>query len=231
MKIVLSIIVTILFFNQVFSQDPITISGSCSDSNALGVYNYQDTANGKPRYVKIINEPADCSEIRNAVECTRAFTRYYSIEWSGTDWEWKEVYGGDGCEWSRRRCVDAVSTGSTTTLSSNTSDTSLPSCEGWSGSCIPTFSECTTLSLINNSLEKKFAYYPNPTKNKFNIKFEEPYESLNLSLTNALGQVLMNKTYYNSQLIELNINQPSGIYFIKLTTENNKEAYIKLIKK
>ena len=56
------------------------------------------------------------------------------------------------------------------------------------------------------------------------------FTSLKLSLLNIYGQVLLNETYTNSQLIQLNITQPNGVYFIKLTSSNNEETYIKLIK-
>lgn len=230
MKKILLIIIASLFFTSVFSQNPITVSGSCTDTDALGTYNYLEMVNGKPKYVKIISAEIDCTVINDAVDCTRQSSLFYTLEWTGTNWEWKK-YSGDTCEWSRRKCNQSTTSQTITTLSSNSTDSPLLPCTDWSGTCVPTFSECTTLSVINNSLDKKFTYYPNPINNTFNIKFEAPYDSLNLTLTNVFGQVVMNKTNTNSQMIELNINQPIGIYFIKLTTSDMKEAFIKVTKK
>ncbi|RSK39846.1 T9SS type A sorting domain-containing protein [Mangrovimonas spongiae] len=228
-------------FQFTFSQT-ITVSGSCTDTDALSDYiqtNGTDTQNGKPKYTGVNSSSNDCSQYVTESACnTIANTKLtYTIEWSGSNWEWvKTTTTGSFCVWLIEECVPAAQTGSDTTqssrevLASNPADTPTPPCTGWTGDCAPTLSECATLGLISNEFDNQFTYYPNPTNDKFNIKFETPIEELTLNLTNVLGQVIMNKTYKNSKHIALNINQPAGIYFVKLTSKNNKEAYIKVMK-
>ncbi|MDD5149973.1 MAG: T9SS type A sorting domain-containing protein [Flavobacterium sp.] len=230
-KILISIS-AFLAFNYAFSQNPITVSGTCSYTDALGVYNYTGIQNNKPKYVKIIND--NCANFTGELTCSAASLLWYTIQWNGTNWEWIRHYEPSTCLWLIAECVPAAQSGGggyyDTTIASNAADTSLPPCSGWTGSCTPTFSECSTLSLINNTLKQKIAYYTNPINNTFYIKIEEPYDSLKLSLVNVSGQVLMSQTYNNLPLIELNINQPNGVYLIKLTNDKNEEAVIKLIK-
>lgn len=238
---------TLLFFctffisQFTFSQSTIngfTISGSCTDNEALGNYLQRsgtDSQNGKPKYTSE-SSMAGCSPYTSESPCNAANTFiYYTIEWSGTNWEWvKTSTTGNLCIWLIEECVPAAEPVTPTTtrevLASNAADTPTPPCTGWTGNCSPTLSECATLSISNNNFDKQFTYYPNPTNGNFNIKFEAPIDELNISLTNVLGKAIMAKTYNNTQLIELNIDQPSGIYFVKLVSKNGQKANIKLIK-
>ncbi|MGG5487895.1 T9SS type A sorting domain-containing protein [Gaetbulibacter sp. PBL-D1] len=227
-------------FQFTFSQ-VIAVSGSCTDSEALSNYyqvNGTDSQNGKPKYTGE-NSITGCSQYTDELTCDSGSNIstfiYYTIEWSGTNWEWvKTTTTGSFCVWLIEECVPTPEpeTSNTTreVLASSPADTPTPPCTGWTGDCSPTFSECATLSISNNNFDKQFTYYPNPTNGNFNIKFEAPIDELNISLTNVLGKVIMNKTYNNSQLIELNIDQPSGIYFVKLVSKNGQKANIKLIK-
>lgn len=229
------------FIVQFTLSQTITVSGSCTDTDALSDYiqtNGTDTQNGKPKYTGVNSSTNDCSQYVAESTCnTIANTKYtYTIEWSGTNWEWvKTTTTGSFCVWLIEECVTAAQGGSDATesrevLASNPADTTTPPCTGWTGDCAPTLSECATLGLISNEFDNQFTYYPNPTNGNFNIKFDAPINELNIKLTNVLGQVIMNKTYNNTQLIELNIDQPSGIYFVKLISKNNQKANIKLIK-
>lgn len=224
-------------FQFTFSQ-VIAVSGSCTDSEALSYYypiNGTDSQNGKPKYTGE-NSMINCYQYTGELTCESSNTFIsYTIEWSGTNWEWvKTTTTGSFCVWLIEECVPSAEPVTSTTtkevFASNPADTPTPPCTGWTGDCSPTLSECTTLSISNNNFDKQFTYYPNPTNGNFNIKFEAPIDELNISLTNVLGQVIMNKTYNNPQLIELNINQPSGIYFVKLVSKNGQKANIKLIK-
>ncbi len=220
------LIISFFILNLAFSQNPITVSGSCYDPNSLGIYEYNGLINGKNSYLKG-QEYQGCSQITDEINCS-SYSSYFKIYWDGTNWIWKK-YLYD-CIWLIEECVPSADEQNLiVTLATNSEDTPLPPCTGWSGDCTPSFSECTTLSLNSNTLES-FNSYPNPTKNIFNIEFKEMFTSLKLSLLNIYGQVLLNETYTNSQLIQLNITQPNGVYFIKLTSSNNEETYIKLIK-
>lgn len=56
---------------------------------------------------------------------------------------------------------------------------------------------------------------PNPTRNAFSLQSNQAFGVLNLSLTNLLGQVLIQFVHYNGQLISIE-TLPKGVYLLQL---------------
>jgi Leucine-rich repeat (LRR) protein len=61
--------------------------------------------------------------------------------------------------------------------------------------------------------------YPNPTTGKFTIDFGEIKTDINATLTNSLGQVILFLQFESTDFINLNIESPTGIYFLKLESD------------
>lgn len=75
-----------------------------------------------------------------------------------------------------------------------------------------------------------FSIYPNPVTNGFLHYEYSRKSSLNLILTNVLGQNLMEKTIKNSGSLDISY-LPSGSYIIKIVHQNGKEEFKKFVKK
>lgn len=101
--------------------------------------------------------------------------------------------------------------------------------------CVDT-SSCYFISnagvgIIENGFGNNLFVYPNPTKGDFSINLGETYENVKITITDILGKQIQQHTYTQTQQVNSTlINNPAGIYFITVETEN-KKAVIKLVKK
>ena len=86
----------------------------------------------------------------------------------------------------------------------------------------------TTLSLakISNSHIKIF---PNPTNGYCSIDLGKIYNTVTITIIDLNGKVIQSNTYNESQILNLNLNEPTGIYLLMIESEN-EETLIKLIK-
>jgi hypothetical protein len=75
------------------------------------------------------------------------------------------------------------------------------------------------------------SFYPNPTKGVFSIELEEVLQDLKATLTNSVGQVIISENYTSTNLINIDIDAPTGIYFLQLKTSNGELITKKIIKK
>jgi len=75
----------------------------------------------------------------------------------------------------------------------------------------------TGIKNINNSSNIKI--YPNPTTGSINIELEETKSNINLHLTNAIGQVILTKSYKSTNYINLEIDTPKGLYLLQLESD------------
>ena len=85
--------------------------------------------------------------------------------------------------------------------------------------------------LIENSLSDKFMVYPNPTEGNFSIKFENIQEFLTVRLLSLSGQVILDKTFLYSNLIDLEIDQANGIYLLEIIDGKDNKAVFNLFVK
>lgn len=72
--------------------------------------------------------------------------------------------------------------------------------------------------------------YPNPTNGSFFINLKHVYENVRVSMSTVLGKTLYQKKYINKNKLDLEMNYPSGIYFVKVTLENDSTRIFKVIK-
>lgn len=93
-------------------------------------------------------------------------------------------------------------------------------------SCIP----ISVLSINQNSFEQNFTLYPNPTKGNFEIKFNGYQEHINVKVISFIGQLLNEKTIYNSNKMELNIVGSAGIYIVEISDNKGNKSSLKIIK-
>lgn len=74
------------------------------------------------------------------------------------------------------------------------------------------------VGIEENSLSN-LSLFPNPTTGNIIIDFGEIKQSLKATLLNSLGQVLLTKNYTSTNYINLDLDCPKGIYFLRLETD------------
>jgi len=97
--------------------------------------------------------------------------------------------------------------------------------------CIDTTScvAITTVGIEENSFGNKLIVYPNPTDGNFSIDLGSIYESSVVSITDISGKLIDSKTISQSQVLNLSIGEPAGIYIVSIQA-GDKNAVIRLIK-
>ena len=79
--------------------------------------------------------------------------------------------------------------------------------------------DCTfPSSIVKNTNKVNFDIFPNPTSGNFTIKLEKQ-DKANITIYNIAGKTIFNKQYAPNDLIDINIDAPSGLYFVKVETD------------
>jgi len=86
-----------------------------------------------------------------------------------------------------------------------------------------------SLGLIENTFSIKPIIYPNPTDGNFSIDLGVNHKSINIYITDLNGKLIQNNNYFESQLINLKLNESTGVYLINIKS-GDKRAVFKLIK-
>lgn len=86
----------------------------------------------------------------------------------------------------------------------------------------------TALGLANIS-NSNIKIFPNPTNGYCSIDLGEIYNTVTITIIDLNGKVIQSNTYNESQILNLNLNEPPGIYLLIIESEN-EETLIKLIK-
>jgi len=71
--------------------------------------------------------------------------------------------------------------------------------------------------------------YPNPTSGNINIDLKEVKQDIKATITNSLGQVIFIQNFEATNLISIDIDAPSGIYFLNLKSDRESKT-IKVLK-
>jgi len=70
---------------------------------------------------------------------------------------------------------------------------------------------------------------PNPTTGEFSIKLHSTFENIVMDVTDITGKVVLRQKFNNITEIKSDIKGQTGIYFVKLKT-NNQEKCFKVVK-
>ncbi len=101
-----------------------------------------------------------------------------------------------------------------------------------SDNCAAT-SSCYTVTIISTKdqiLNQAIQYAPNPVTEQLNIDLGAVYQNINVQTLSVDGRVVASEFLNVAQQFELNLNQPAGIYFIKINT-SEANTVLKIIKK
>lgn len=213
----------------------IAISGTCSDSEALGVYEYTGVYNGKASYFKGIAAPA-CNDINIMSQCN--VPKNYTIRWDGSQWEWFVDVNYIDCQWfsGAGLCIpDAGAAPSVVLLATSSNNTpTLPPCNGWvaePSGCVPAIVGCETLSTTQNVFSNNVTLYPNPTNGAVTINLSETNTAVKVNVVSVTGQLVWTKYYYSASQLQFQIKQPSGMYFVEIIGDKGEKTHLKVLKK
>jgi hypothetical protein len=76
----------------------------------------------------------------------------------------------------------------------------------------------------------KIMAYPNPTSGDFSIVLQETLDTVDVAITNMLGQVVVASKFHHQKTIQLLLPVAAGVYFCTVTSSGASNT-IKLIKK
>ncbi len=92
-------------------------------------------------------------------------------------------------------------------------------------SCIP----IGGLGFIENDFGDKCTLFPNPTDGNFSIDLGEVYPAIKITIIDLSGKVVQSTAYSGSQLLNLKLDAPAGIYTLRIESED-KRAIVRLVK-
>ena len=98
--------------------------------------------------------------------------------------------------------------------------------------CIDT-SECISIQTVGRqgSMTQRHVHlYPNPTTGEFTLSFNALYDKVIVNITNAKGQQIQFGTFYSTDIIPLQIQGPSGAYFLEVLLGEKEPVHLKVIK-
>jgi hypothetical protein len=100
-----------------------------------------------------------------------------------------------------------------------------------SNTCSDT-SVCTTVTgvgVVENNFGDGLLIYPNPTDEDFSIDLGDNYLFVSTTITDLNGKIIQSNTYDESQLLELKLEEPAGVYLL-IIKSGNKKAIIRIVK-
>ena len=87
----------------------------------------------------------------------------------------------------------------------------------------------TSVGIYENSFGNGLLLYPNPTDGNFSIDLGDNYESVTITITDLTGKLILSKTYIESQVLNLNLDEPVGAYLL-IIESGGKKAVIRIVK-
>ncbi|MBK6833970.1 MAG: T9SS type A sorting domain-containing protein [Bacteroidetes bacterium] len=102
-----------------------------------------------------------------------------------------------------------------------------------SGTCSVDTSDCisvNSIGLTNTSFSSSIKVFPNPNNGNFTIDLGSIEESVSVKITDVLGKQISVENFSRSKNLNINLNEPAGVYFVTITNKDNKFARIKVVK-
>lgn len=87
------------------------------------------------------------------------------------------------------------------------------------------------LGISNFDSKDTWSVYPNPTNGAITISLDKKYKEIDLSIYNALGQLIVSKKFREINSLNFTIEGLSGLYLVNLLTNDGKFTSKKIVKK
>lgn len=81
--------------------------------------------------------------------------------------------------------------------------------------------DCSTINTINSFESNRITIYPNPTKGFFSLDLSEIKSAFTIKVYNNTGKVISSNNFNKGNIINMEIDEPDGLYLISVITENN----------
>lgn len=91
------------------------------------------------------------------------------------------------------------------------------------------FGSCMLISSVKEGQLLKMKIFPNPTDRSLTVDLGDTYPNVRMEITDVSGKLVLSKEFDQTSLIEVDLDTPAGIYFLNLTSDDNKATY-KLVK-
>lgn len=72
--------------------------------------------------------------------------------------------------------------------------------------------------------------YPNPTRGRLNIDFEEEHDDINIHIYNTLGQIIFYKGFGKTDFSEIDLDFSAGVYYIAIASHEQSLGVYKVVK-
>ncbi len=92
-------------------------------------------------------------------------------------------------------------------------------------------SSCMTVSKIgvDSHQSNTFSVFPNPNAGSFTVQLDKIYGNATVSIKDTSGRIWQIMEANNQQNVQLNVNVPTGMYFVQVTTEDGKSTITKMV--
>jgi hypothetical protein len=87
----------------------------------------------------------------------------------------------------------------------------------------------STVGIVENSFGDELEVYPNPTNGGLSINLGSSYENAQVIITDISGKLIESKNIIQTEVINLSIQEPAGIYLVSVQSDERK-VIIRLIK-
>lgn len=101
---------------------------------------------------------------------------------------------------------------------------------GFAGSAYIFDSNEPTLSIIKSDYDNIVKAYPNPIENVLNLDLGNYYNKVEVKVLNIIGQKVFSKNYRNAKTIQLELNQPKGVYLVEVKIGEQIPSVLKILK-
>jgi hypothetical protein len=91
------------------------------------------------------------------------------------------------------------------------------------------YKNATSTGFEEKEFGRNLKVFPNPGNGNFTIDLGDEWVNTEMSISDIYGKVIQSEKLFNSQVLEIDIHEPSGMYIIEFKS-GNKNAVIRIIK-
>jgi len=88
-------------------------------------------------------------------------------------------------------------------------------------------SDCVSISIVGiNELNSAYLFdlYPSPNEGNFKIQFNQIQQKAEITITDVNGRMVLRQVAQNKAQVELELDEPAGIYFVKVETASDYQV-------
>ena len=207
-----------------FSIDEIVVTSACSPSSATispsfcGIYtspsgNYTWANSGT--YADTIPNVSGCDSVLTINLTITSLNNTVSVNelnlssnQTGGTYQWVTCPAMTPITGATNQSYSVTANGSYAVIAS------IPGCSDTSA-CIV----INTVGLSEKEIGEGITLYPNPTNGQFTVLLDKMYAQTSIEIVDVLGKQILTGEFTNSDQLKLKLEEPAGIYFIRITAD------------